>query len=50
MSNSDNKDNFITIFRHAKARKAQWQKKMEGKLNEMSKEIDASNCKGNNMF
>ena len=42
MADIDNKDCFITIFRRAKARKTQWQQQMEGKLNEMSKEIEAS--------
>lgn len=41
-NNTNNTDSFITIFRRAKARKAEWQKQMEGKLNEMSKQIEAS--------
>ncbi len=35
-------DNFLTIFRRAKARKVKWQADMEQKLNDMAKEIEAS--------
>lgn len=36
----ENTEDFLTIFRRAKARKIEWQKEMEGKLNEMSKQIE----------
>lgn len=35
-------NSFIDIIRRAKVRKVQWQRQMEVKLNEMSKQIEAS--------